>query len=157
MEAETKNNTSEITQITFKLTQDERQIIEESSNALDLNISEFCRIKCLMSENTVLEQRLKILEYEKQIKTLRVNLDFFKNSERTPNHHIVLEVTEEEREVINKMFGDFMVGDNELGDNIIEALIGFYGKLKEEGHDFYIDKISMKEVEDIFYLEEEES
>ena len=38
MEAETKNNTSEIAQITFKLTQDERQIIEESSNAAKRHI-----------------------------------------------------------------------------------------------------------------------
>lgn len=152
METENKNNVSETTQITFKLSQDERQTIEESSKSLELNISEYCRLKCLMNENTVLEQRVKLNEYEKQIKSLKVNLDFYKNSVRTPDHHIVLNVTEEERETIEKMFGDFMNEEIDLGFNIIEALICFYEKLKDEEHDFFIDKISKEEVDEVFYI-----
>ncbi|MBL0047505.1 MAG: hypothetical protein IPP32_05330 [Bacteroidetes bacterium] len=155
MEAEIKNNTSETTQITFKLTQDERQTIEESAGDLDLNISEYCRLKSLMDENTVLTQKRKISDLEKEVKLMKVKLDFYKNSERTPEHHIVLDVTKEERETFEKMFGDFMTGENDLSFNLIEALICFYGKLKDEEHDFFLDKISKEEVDDVFYIKVE--
>lgn len=153
METEIKNNTSEIAQITFKLSQEERQTIEEAARNLDLTISEYCRLKSLMDENAVVIQRQKITELEKEIKLLKVRLDFYKNSVRTPEHHIVLDVTKEERETLEKMFGDF-AGVDDLGVNLIDALVCFYGKLKDEDDDFFLDKISKDEVEEVFYEKE---
>ena len=40
-------------QINFKLSLEERQIINEMASTTGLNLSEYCRIKCLMNESDV--------------------------------------------------------------------------------------------------------
>jgi hypothetical protein len=156
METETKNNTSETTQITFKLSQDERQTIEESAGDLELSLSEYCRLKCLMDENTVLEQRKILAEYEKVIKGLKVNLGFYKNSERTPDHYVILEVDEEQRDALERMYGHFMSINQDLSTNLIDALIQFYAKLIKEQYLGFESKITIEEVAEIFYPEIQE-
>lgn len=156
MEPEIKNNTSETTQITFKLTQDERQTIEESAGDLDLNISEYCRLKSLMDENTVLTQKRKISDLEKEVKLMKVKLDFYKNSERTPDEYIVLEVNQLQRATLVEMYAGFMTPNQELSKDLIDVLLYFYTVLKRDNYSGYDKKISYAEVDDAFNPEVDE-
>jgi hypothetical protein len=155
METETKNNTSETTQITFKLSQDERQTIEQSAGDLDLNISEYCRLKSLMDENTVVMQRKKLNDMEKLIKILKVNLDFYKSSTRAPED-IVIAVTEEQRSTLEYMFDDFKRKDESIDSVLIDILFSYYRKMKDEKYAGFDEKITMDEAYEIFYPDDDD-
>lgn len=156
MEPEIKNSTSENAQIAFKLSQDERQIIEESAKNLELNISEYCRLKSLMDENTVVLQKKKIRDLENEIKLMKVKLDFYKNSIRTPEEYIVLEISQMQRDTLDKMFSGFIIKNQELSLDILDALLYFYRILKENKYAGYEEKISLEEIDEVFNPELEE-
>ena len=158
MESENKKNTGESAQITFKLTNDERQRIEENAVKFSVSISEYCRIKCLLDEEETFTAKTKIIELEKLITNLRVKLSYFKATERNPND-IVLKLTSEQRKILEHLYSDyytdFILGKLTIGENIIKALICFT-TFKPIFDMFILKEITIKEIRDAFDPEEEE-
>lgn len=124
METENKKNTNENTQINFKLAVKERQQIEVEAAKLGISLSEYCRIKCLLDERDTFIARNKVIELETVVNTLRVKLNYFKENERDPND-IVLKLTPEQREIIEKLYSEYYSRAVHIGENIIKALITF--------------------------------
>lgn len=123
MEPENKKNAGELTQITFKLTSDDRQTIQETADSLELNVSEYCRLKCLADENAVIEQQNQIMRLEKEVKHLKVKLAYYKDSERTPND-ILIKLTSDQRNILEKLYADYCYPrEVSIGENIIQALV----------------------------------
>ncbi len=156
METEYKKNTSETTQITFKLANDERQRIEDDAAKLGISISEYCRIKCLLDENETFITKTKLAELEKLVTTLRVKLGYFKENERNPND-IILKLTSEQREIIEQLYSDYYSDGVIIGENIIKALITFTTFEPIFLTSFSFKGLTITEIEDAFYPEEEES
>lgn len=121
MEPEFKKNNNDATQITFKLSTDERQLIEETASKFDLSVSEFIRIKLLTEEEDVFLLRKNLMEAERQVKELKIKLGFYKQTERSPTD-IILKLTDEERKIINLLYFDFTDAKATLGKNIIYLL-----------------------------------
>lgn len=117
MEPEFKKNNSDATQITFKLSTDERQLIEDTAGKFDLSVSEFIRIKLLTEEEDVFLLRKNLMEAEKQVKELKIKLGFYKQTERSPTD-IILKLTDEERKIIDLLYFDFTDAKATLGQNI---------------------------------------
>lgn len=155
METENKKNAGELTQITFKLTADDRQTIQETADSLELNVSEYCRIKCLVDENVVIVQQNQIMQLEKEVKQLKVKLAYYKNSERNPNH-IVLELSKVQKNIIDDLFNDFTNKNERLSSNIIDALIHITTEDIHRKNLFYSKKITVEEIEKAFYPTEED-
>ncbi len=105
MKEQQENNTGNIGQITFKLSSEERQTIDEMVVQSGLNLSEYCRIKCLMDEETLISQRKRIAELEKEIKISKVKLSCFKNSDVGSND-VVLKLNIEQRALLNRLYGE---------------------------------------------------
>lgn len=105
MKEQQENNPSNVGQITFKLSSEERQTIDEMVALSGLNLSEYCRIKCLMDEDTLISQRKRIAELEKEVKISKVKLSCFKNSE-VGAYDILLKLTEEQRNLLERLYGE---------------------------------------------------
>src|SRR3990172_8229920 len=116
METESKNNSGDTSQITFKLTIGERQHSIETAEFLGINVSEYCRAKCLSEENTVIEERNKVAQLEKEIKSLKVKLTYYKNSERDSNS-VLLKFNAKQKEIIEKLYNGFYSGNEDLESN----------------------------------------
>ena len=104
MKEQQENNTGNLSQITFKLSVEERQIIDVMVESSGLNLSEYCRIKCLMEANTLISQRKRIAELEYEIKTLKVKLSCNNSSVVGPND-ILLQLTEQQRNLLDRLYG----------------------------------------------------
>lgn len=132
MKEQFEKTTTNTGQINFKLSPEERQNLEEMAAASELNLSEYCRIKCLMEENTLITQRKRIAELEKEVKTMKVRLSCYKNSEASSEvgeHDIVLKLNEEQKELLNRLYGNFVSEciddsiDGSINYNILETLL----------------------------------
>ncbi|MCG3165041.1 MAG: hypothetical protein POELPBGB_00801 [Bacteroidia bacterium] len=152
MELENKSKQTEATSITFKLAPDERQKILDAAEFLDVNLSEYCRIKCLADEKTVFDQAIKSAELEKENKVLKVKLAYYKESERDPNS-VVLQLTSEQKEILEKLYSDKINwGDRTMDQKILVSLRIFFtspqnweGLFKE-----YSDGVTIEEIEEHF-------
>ena len=148
MESEIKKNNGEATQITFKLSTDERQLIEDIAGKFELTTSEFIRIKLLTEEEDVFQLRKNLMESERQVKELKVKLGFYKDTERSPTD-IILKLDEDERRIIELLYFDFRDSKVTLGQNILSVLFSlplidqFY-----KGY-FSLKDIDLDEIEDI--------
>lgn len=151
METENKKNTVELTQITFKCTEDDYQRIEKSAGELGVNRSEYCRIKCLITEDEAFKLKTKALEQEKTIKTLRVKLSFYNETARDPNN-IVLQLTSKQNELFQKLFCDWADSDEPLGWNLVCFILEVL-----KGENWFNEKnIFDSDIQDAFCPEEEE-
>ena len=148
MESEIKKNNGEATQITFKLSTDERQLIEDIAGKFELTTSEFIRIKLLTEEEDVFQLRKNLMESERQVKELKVKLGFYKDTERSPTD-IIQKLDEDERRIIELLYFDFRDSKVTLGQNILSVLFSlplidqFY-----KGY-FSLKDIDLDEIEDI--------
>src|ERR1700740_2051724 len=95
MDEDFKQN-SEWTNITFRATNGEKQQITELAESLDMNVSEFIRLRALSDEKTVLDQQTKISEQEKQIRQLKVDLSFYRNSPPRSKYDVVLRLNQDQ-------------------------------------------------------------
>lgn len=92
-------------QINFKLSLEERQNINEMATSSGLSLSEYCRIKSLMDENTLISQLKRIAELEKEVKVLKVKASCFKNP-NVSSYDVVLKLTEKQRNLLERIYGE---------------------------------------------------
>lgn len=119
-------------QINFKLSLEERQNINEMATSSGLSLSEYCRIKCLLDENTLISQLKRIAELEKEVKVLKVKASCFKNP-NVSSYDVVLKLTEKQRNLLERLYGKFSSYyildsfkngvENDLNYNILYTLI----------------------------------
>lgn len=105
MKEQQEKNLSNTGQITFKLNAEERQNIDEMVASSGLNLSEYCRIKCLLDENTLITQLKRIAELEKEVKVLKVKASCFKNP-NVSSYDVVLKLTAEQRNLLERIYGE---------------------------------------------------
>ncbi|MBK6833804.1 MAG: hypothetical protein IPG89_05825 [Bacteroidetes bacterium] len=124
MDDEQKQNNSEWTNITFRAKHSEKQQITELAESLDMNVSEFIRLKSLSEESTVVNKENRIAELEKEVRQLKVDLSFFRNSSRG-KYDVVLKLNKEQLAVLRQAY----LGDGwddpsiDFAESILEILV----------------------------------
>lgn len=113
---------SATTQVTFKITRYEKRKIEQESSKLDMNTSEYCRIKVLSTEDDLVELRNEVNVQKKAIKILRTKLSFYKDTIRDENS-ITVQLTEEQRVVLELLVKSIGKKGLPLGEQLKDAFI----------------------------------
>ncbi|MCG3167252.1 MAG: hypothetical protein POELPBGB_03039 [Bacteroidia bacterium] len=155
MELENKIKSTENAQITFKLNEDEKRKIEETSAYLGITVSEYLRIKSLADEKTVFDQLTKSAELEKENKTLKVKLEYYRNTERTPNS-LVLPLNAEQLETLKNLFDGYGDRSIPLNVKVIRALVTFCTSQDVWDTSFIGLGYSQDEIDEIFYPDDDE-
>lgn len=112
------------TQVTFKIMRFEKNKIERESQKLGMTTSEYCRIKVLLTEDDLVELRNEVTVLKKTIKVLRTKLSFYKDTVRDENS-ITVQLTEEQRQVLQTLVKPVSKKDAPLGEQLKEAFIHF--------------------------------
>jgi hypothetical protein len=118
------DNLSETTQVTFKLTRREKEFMEKQAELLNMNLSEFCRISCTALESDVVSLKNELTRLQKENRVLRVNLNFYKGSTIDINS-IVLQLTPDQRKMVEQLFGDYDSQARNISENIWSFLAFF--------------------------------
>lgn len=116
-----QNNLSATSQITFKLSATEKKNILNDATYLGVNLSEYCRIKCISIDSDLIAIRNALSRLEKENRVLKVKLSFFKESTIDQNS-VVLQLNEKQRLIIDTLFGNFHSKNSPIGHNIINYL-----------------------------------
>lgn len=114
MNEQNERNTGNKVQINFKLSVEERQTITDMAASAGLNLSEYCRIKCLMNEEVAIQQQKNIADMEKNLKAWKVKSSCFNHSTinkkeniNVGKHDIVIPLTEQQHHLLERLYGNF--------------------------------------------------
>lgn len=106
MEQEISKNSSDYSQITFKLTPEERRYIEKEVEKFDVSLSEYIRIKVLDNADQTFTLKAKLSAQVKENKRLQIKLSRFQEIELAPDS-IILPVTPKIKDILETLFSDF--------------------------------------------------
>ena len=105
MKHQTINNPTEMTQITFKLSQEDYNTIKNEAEILDISISEYIRDKTLMTNNDIfiLKKAKEQLKIENRL--LKIENRNYRDSEIDPNG-LTIPVTPRLKRFLDKALSD---------------------------------------------------
>jgi len=105
MEQENLKTNTDSSQITFKLTPEERRYIEKEVEKFDTTLSEYIRIKVLDNADQTFKLKSKLLAQLKENKRLQIMLSRFQEMELTPDC-MILPVSQEIKKIFETLFSD---------------------------------------------------